>query len=148
MIELLQHNFFMTGISGVTVLSIFLQWMMTLSLKGYVKASSNMKTTKKKVMINLRNQFEAMHELNSQVRNMDAYVDRYLLKLKFMGITYSGWEKIPFLTAGVIVLIACGGGFYGYNMKADDTYYVELVFSSIISLAFLFVFFHIFNIIF
>lgn len=145
-VELLKHNLFMTGIISVAVLSIFLQWLMTLSLKAYVKASANMKTTKKKVMINLKNQFEAMHELNSQVRNMDAYVDKYLLKLKFMGVTYSGWEKMPFLTAGIIALTACVGGFYGYSINADESFYAELLFASGISLACLFVFFHIFGI--
>ena len=145
-VELLQHNLFMTGVIAVAFLSVFFQWLMSLSLKGYVKASANMKTTKKKVMINLKNQFEAMHELNSQVRNMDAYVDRYLLKLKFMGISFSNWEKVPFLTAGLIVLMACAGAFYGYNMGVSDTYYAEILFSSGISLACLFVFFHIFGI--
>ncbi|MBR1598291.1 MAG: hypothetical protein IJ661_05155 [Lachnospiraceae bacterium] len=145
-VELLKHNLFMTGIISVAVLSIFLQWLMTLSLKAYVKASANMKTTKKKVMINLKNQFEAMHELNSQVRNMDAYVDKYLLKLKFMGVTYSGWEKMPFLTAGIIALTACAGGFYGYSINEEESFYAEVLFASGISLACLFVFFHIFGI--
>ncbi len=144
--ELLTHNLFMTGIISVGVLSIFLQWMMTLSLKGYVKASANMKTTKKKVMINIKNQFETMYEMNSKVRNMDAYVDKYLIKLRFMGITYSGWERIPFLTAGIILMIACVGAFCGYNGQVDGMYYAELLFASGISLVCLFVFFHIFGI--
>ena len=87
------NNVFMSLIVLLGVLSVFLQWIMTLSLKGYVKASSNMKTTKKKVMINLKNQFEAMYEMNSGVKNMDAYVDKYLLKLRFLGITYANWGK-------------------------------------------------------
>ena len=145
-VELLKHNLFMTGIFSVALISIFLQWLMMLSLKGYVKASANMKTTKKKVMINLKNQFEAMHEMNSQVRNMDAYVDKYLLKLRFMGVTYSGWENMPFLTAGIIALIACAGAFYGYSTGEPGMYYAQIMFSLGISLACLFVFFHIFGI--
>ena len=65
-----------------------------LSIKGYVKASANMKKKKKKVMINLKNQFEAMYGMNVKVRNMDAYVDKYIYKLRFAGVTYSSWEKL------------------------------------------------------
>jgi len=119
---------------------------MVLSLKGYVKASANMKTTKKKVMINLKNQFETMYEMNSRVRNMDAYVDRYLLKLRFLGITYSGWEKLPYLSAGTTAIIMAAGIYYGYLIKASDVYYAEILFATAITLACLFVFFHIFGI--
>ena len=140
------NNVFMSLIVLLGVLSVFLQWIMTLSLKGYVKASSNMKTTKKKVMINLKNQFEAMYEMNSGVKNMDAYVDKYLLKLRFLGITYSGWEKLPYMTAGAATLAGMAGAFYGYINGANDMFYAEIIFAYGITLACLFVFFHIFGI--
>ena len=145
-VEIIREHAFMSSIFLTGALSIILQWMVTLSLKGYVKASSNMKTTKKKTMINLKNQFETIYETNSRVHNMNAYVDKYLLKIRFLGITYSGWEKMSFLAAGVATILAIVGGFFGYLDKAKSDYYAEIIFSYGITLACLFIFFHIFGI--
>lgn len=144
--ELIQNHIFMSSICLTGAASIILQWFIALSLKGYVRASSNMKTTKKKAMISLKNQFEAIYEMNSRVHNMDAYVDKYLLKLRFMGITYTGWEILPYLTGGVVTILAVAGGFYGYKNNSDNPFYAEILFSYVITLACLFVFFHIFGI--
>ena len=80
----IMNHLFMCSIVLFGVLSILLQWIMTLSLKGYVKASSNMKTTKKKLLLNLKNQFETIYGMDYQVRNIAAYVDKYLLKMRFL----------------------------------------------------------------
>lgn len=145
-VELLNENMIASSIILVGALSIFLQWMMALSLKGYVKASANMKTTKKKALVNLKNQFEAIYDLNSQVNNIDAYVDKYLIKLRFMGITYNGWEHVPYLTAGVTTVITIGAFFYGYIGDYYEIYFATLLFSYGITLACLYVSFHIFGI--
>ena len=89
----IMNHLFMCSIVLFGVLSILLQWIMALSLNGYVKASSNMKTTKKKLLLNLKNQFETIYGMDYQVRNIAAYVDKYLLKMRFLGVSYSSWEK-------------------------------------------------------
>lgn len=145
-LEFITSNYFMSGVLAFGVLSIFTQWIVMLSLKGYVKASANMKTTKKKVMINLKNQFEAMYEMNSKVTNMDAYVDKYMLKLRFMGATYSAWERLPFISAGITVIAMVAGGYYGYTVNAADIYYAQILAAGGIILACLYMFYHIFSI--
>ncbi len=127
--ELITKHLFMSSILLFGALSIFLQWIMMLSLKGYVKASANMKTTRKKLLLNLKNQFETIYGMNYQVRNIAAYVDKYLLKMRFLGITYSAWEKAPFLSIGLATLIAGGEAFYGYWMKKPVELYVEIGFA-------------------
>ncbi len=144
--EIITHNIFMSAIVICAAAGILLQWFMVLSLKGYVKASANMKTTKKKVMINLKNQFEAMYEMNSRVRNMDVYVDKYLIKLRFLGITYSGWEKLPYLAAGAVMVLMIFGAYYGYGNKASNIYYAEIITAGGISLVCLYFFYHIFGV--
>lgn len=144
--EFIMNHVFMCSILFVGVFSLILQAFMTLSLKGYVKASANMKTTRKKVMINLKNQFEAIYGMDYQVRNIAAYVDKYLLKLRFIGFSFSTWEKIPFLSAGVVTLLTVGGIFYGYMTKAKSMVQVEILFAYGTVLACLFIFFHIFGI--
>lgn len=140
------NHVFMCSILFVGVFSLILQAFMTLSLKGYVKASANMKTTRKKVMINLKNQFETIYGMDYQVRNIAAYVDKYLLKLRFIGFSFSTWEKIPFLSAGVVTLLTVGGIFYGYMTKVKSMAQVEILFAYGTVLACLFIFFHIFGI--
>lgn len=144
--EFITNHVFMCSILFVGVFSLILQAFMTLSLKGYVKASANMKTTRKKVMINLKNQFETIYGMDYQVRNIAAYVDKYLLKLRFIGFSFSTWEKIPFLSAGVVTLLTVGGIFYGYMTKVKSMVQVEILFAYGTVLACLFIFFHIFGI--
>lgn len=144
--EFVMKHMFMSGILAVGVLSLLLQFVVALSLKGYVKASVNMKTTRKKLMINLKNQFETIYGMNYQVKNIDAYVDKYLLKLRFLGLPLATWEKVPFLTAGIAALVAGGEAFYGYVTKMESAIQVEILFSYGMVLVCLFVFFHIFGI--
>ena len=144
--EFILNHVFMSSILLVGVVSLLLQAIMTLSLKGYVKASANMKTTKKKVMLNLKNQFETIYGMNYQVRNTAAYVDKYLLKFRFVGFSFSSWEKLPFLSAGIVTLLTVSGIFYGYMKKVESMAQIEILFAYGIVLACLFIFFHIFGI--
>ncbi len=125
----IMNHLFMSSIILFGVLSIFFQGMMTLSLKGYVKASSNMKTTRKKLLLNLKNQFETIYGMDYQVWNIAAYVDKYLLKMRFLGVSYSSWEKAPFLSVGLATLLAGGEVFYGYWMKQSGAFFVEIGFA-------------------
>lgn len=136
----------MSSILLFGLVSLLLQAMMNLSLKGYVRASANMKTTKNKVMVNLKNQFETIYGVDYQVRNTAAYVDKYLLKLKFMGFSYSAWEKAPFLAAGLVTLLAGGEAFYGYLTAVKISTQIEILFAYGVVLVCLFVFFHIFGV--
>ncbi|MBE5923031.1 MAG: DUF2207 domain-containing protein [Lachnospiraceae bacterium] len=145
-VDFLNENMMASSILIVGVLSIFLQWLMVLSLKGYVKASSNMKTTKKKALVNLKNQFEAIYDLNSQVKNIDVYVDKYLVKLRFFGITYNVWERVPYITAGTVTIITMCAFFYGYIHYFGEVYFAILSFAYGITLACLYVAFHIFSV--
>lgn len=144
--EFVMEHLFLCVILLFGVCSIFIQWIMTLSLKDYVKASANMKTTKKKVMLNLKNQFETIYDMEYRVRNVSAYVDKYLLKLRFLGITFSTWEKMPALSAGVTTLMAGGMAFYTYNTKGSIETLIEILFSYAVVLACLFLSHHIFGI--
>lgn len=144
--EFITNHVFTSSILLVGLISLLLQAIMTLSLKGYVKASANMKTTRKKVMINLKNQFETIYGMDYQVRNIAAYVDKYLLKLRFIGFSFSTWEKLPFLSAGIATLIAVGGIFYGYMTNVENAQQIEILFAYGTVLACLFMFFHIFGI--
>ena len=127
--EFIMNHVFMSSILLVGVISLLLQAIMTLSLKGYVKASANMKTTRKKVMLNLKNQFETIYGMNYQVRNTAAYVDKYLLKLRFVGFSFSSWEKLPFLSAGIVTLLTVSGIFYGYMTKVESMAQIEILFA-------------------
>ncbi len=144
--KFVEEHLFMCVILLFGVCSIFIQWIMSLSLKDYVKASANMKTTKKKVMLNLKNQFETIYDMDYKVRNVSAYVDKYLLKLRFLGITFSAWEKMPALSAGITTLMAGGMAFYTYNTKGSVQTLVEILFSYAVVLACLFLSHHILGI--
>lgn len=144
--EFVLNHVFMSSILAVGAVSLLLQAFMAMFLKSYVKASANMQTTKKKILINLKNQFEAIYGMDCQVRNTKAYVDKYLLKLRFFGISFAGWEKLPFLSAGIVVLITVAGIFYGYMNGVKGRAQAEILFACGLVLACLFIFFHIYGI--
>ncbi len=127
--EFVMNHLFMSSIVLFGVVTIFLQWLMTMSLKGYVKASANMKTTRKKLLMNLKNQFETIYGMNYQVRNISAYVDKYLLKMRFLGLSFSTWERVPFLSVGIATMIAGGEAGYCYWTKQPAVLYAEIGFS-------------------
>lgn len=145
-VEFVRNHVFMCSVLGVGIVSIFLQWIMNLLLKGYVKATANMKTTKNKMMMNLKNQFEAIYGMNCCVRNVAAYVDKYLLKLRFLGGSFSFWEKVPVLSVALVTLITGGSIFYTYNIQENRSVSAEILFSYGIVLVCLFMFSHIFGI--
>ncbi|MDO5155629.1 MAG: hypothetical protein Q4D51_06660 [Eubacteriales bacterium] len=144
--EFVSNHIFMSSILLVGALSLILQGMITLALYSYVKASANMKTTRKKVMIHLKNQFETIYGMNYQVRNIRAYVDKYLLKLRLLGISYMNVEKIPFLSAGIVTLLMVIGISFGYLNGVKARAQVEILSAYGIVLACLFSFFHIYGI--
>lgn len=144
--EFIANHLFMCSILLFGIFSVFMQWVMTLSLKGYVKASANMTTTKKKIMINLQNQFETIYGMDHRVRNVAAYVDKYLLKLRFAGCSFAFWEKVPALSAGMVTLLAGGLAFYTYSVGGSTSVLMEILFAYGVVLACLFVFCHIFGI--
>lgn len=128
------------------IISLVLQMIMVFSLNSYVKASANMKTTKKKVLINLKNQFETIYGMDYKVRNTFAYVEKYLLKLRWMGFSYNTWEKAPFLATGMVTLLAGTEAFYGYVKHVTLDAYVEIGFAYGIVLVCFYVFYHIFGV--
>ncbi|MCM1178943.1 MAG: hypothetical protein NC347_01710 [Clostridium sp.] len=144
--EFVLNHVFTSSILAVGIFSLLMQALMTMFLKDYVKASANMKTTKKKLLLNLKNQFEAMYGMDCQVRNTEAYVDKYLLKLRFLGLSFLTWEKIPFLSAGIAVLLTVAGIFYEYIRNENTRAQVEILSACGIVLACLFIFFHIYGI--
>lgn len=141
--EFIMNHLFMSSIVLFGVITIFLQGMMAMSLKGYVKASANMKTTRKKLLMNLKNQFETIYGMNYQVRNISAYVDKYLLKMRFLGLSFSAWERAPFLSIGLATLLAGGESFYGYWTKQSTSLYVEIGFAYGAYCVLQFVFYHV-----
>lgn len=144
--EFVLNHVFTSSILAIGILSLLMQAFMAMFLKDYVKASANMKTTKKKLLVNLKNQFEAMYGMDCQVRNTEAYVDKYLLKLRFLGLSFLTWEKIPFLSAGIAVLLTVAGIFYGYIRNENPRAQAEILSACGVVLACLFIFFHIYGI--
>ncbi len=142
----LTEHIWMSSILFFGIGSILIQAIMTFALQGYVKASANMKTTKKKLMINLRNQFETIYDMDYRVHNVAAYVDKYLLKLRFLGITFSSWEKASYVSAGLVTLITSGILFYGYQMNIERAVFIEIIFSYVVVLACFAVMHHIFGV--
>lgn len=111
--EFVSNHIFMCSILMPAIVGILAQYCMAKVLKDYVKASEQMDTTQKKNLLNLKNQFETIYGLECEVRNPKAYVDKYLVKLRCMGISYVYWDKISYITAGAASVVVAGLLLYG-----------------------------------
>lgn len=136
----------MFSVFAFGIFSLFLQLLVVCSFNSYVKASGNMKTTKKKVLLNLKNQFETIYGMDYQVRNTGAYVEKYLLKLRILGLPCQVWEKVSYISVGIVTLLAGIEIFYQYITNGGTKAMIEIVFSYGITLVCFYVFYHIFGI--
>ena len=147
MLKQLMMNHKVAGIILMAgIVSLLLQFFLACAMSGYVKASANMKTTRKKLLLNLKNQFETIYGMDYQVHNISVYVEKYLLKLRVLGFSLSFWEKLPVATAGVVTLLAAGDWWYGGFRQGRMEGRMSLLTAYGLVMVCLFVFYHIFGI--
>lgn len=132
-----QQNIILFGMIAIGILSFILQVSFLVSLKAYVKASENMKTTQKKLFTNLLRQFETIYELDYKINNVPAYVDKYLLKYKFLLKPITTWQVASLRTIGYVTCVAAAGLFWNYTKGIAGQRQVTILFTYSIVCAFL-----------
>lgn len=126
--EFVSKHIYMCVLLLLGGIGVVIQGCVERVLHGYVKASDHMETTKKKNLLHLRKEFETIYGLECQVRNPKAYVEKYLLKLRFMGISYGYWDKLSELTISCVSVVAAGELLHAYWRNQLVNNLTEIIF--------------------
>lgn len=101
---------------GMGLLGLLLKIMMNTYLKGMVKASENMATTKRKSLRIIRQKYENGKSLGINNGNGEAYVEKNVRKLKLVALPMEFWRK----SGQALCCLACmtmAGAFLYYDVS-------------------------------
>lgn len=102
-----EQSIFVYVIAGIGFLGVVSKLLLQGRLRGLMKASEMMSSTTKRQIRTIRNQYENSLNMDLQIHNIRAFVDKHLLKLKFLGIPLRIWDSLAIEAA--LLSVAAGG---------------------------------------
>lgn len=101
------QSLFVYVIAGVCIWGVLSKLLVQGKLHRLLKASENMVATTQRQLRTIRNHYEKNLNMDLQVYNIQAFVDKYLLKLKLCGIPIRIWDSMT--TEAAFLTVAVGG---------------------------------------
>lgn len=98
---------FVYVIAGLCLFGLFTKLLLQGKLHRLLKASENMSSTKERQIRTIRNHYENSLNMDLQVHRIHAFVEKYILKLKYGGIPIRIWDCAALEAA--ILAVATGG---------------------------------------
>lgn len=129
MLGLEGQSLFVFVIAGVCLWGMLSKLLLQGKMHQLLKASENMASTTKRQIRTIRNHYENSLNMDLQVHNIQAFVDKYLLKLRFCGIPIRIWDSMAIEAA--LLTVAVGG--IGIINSIHKTYGEETVFSILVA---------------
>ena len=108
--ECLENYDVLYFLAAVTCVSLLLKCISFFLYKRLLRDSNQMGTTDNKWMKSMMAKFEAYYKLRISVHNVENFVDRYLYRYHFWGLSLQGWEYIGYYAA--VVTLAATALFY------------------------------------
>lgn len=106
--------YFLAAVTGISLLLKFISFIL---YKRLLRDSNQMATTDNKWMKSMMAKFEAYYKLKISVHNVENFVDRYIYRYHFLGLSLQSWEYISYYAAVVTVAAAAlcylAAGYYG-----------------------------------
>ncbi|BBF44677.1 erythrocyte binding protein 1 [Lachnospiraceae bacterium KM106-2] len=111
--DLFINNIFIYVIAALFGLGVIAKLIVWLSMKGLIRKSKKMATSKSKLLQTIRLKFETCYKLKLGVNNVDIFVDKYVYRHKFCGILLSTWDNLCGQLVTLCLLIGFGSGVLG-----------------------------------
>lgn len=122
-------------IAGFCVIGVLSKLLLQGKLHRLLKASEKMATTTKRQIRTIRNHYENSLNMDLQVHNIQAFVDKHILKLRFCGIPIRIWDGIT-LEAALLSVAAGGVGIINaIHRSYGEAVVFNILFATIISCA-------------
>lgn len=105
--------FYVIGVLAVTgVLAKFISYITS---KRLVRAAGNIQKSNQKLMRLIKAKFEHACMVSDKVKNVEAFVQKYLYEYKVMGVRLEGFRVLPVKMVGLIVTFGLFGIIAGYQ---------------------------------
>lgn len=98
---------FVYVIAGLCFFGVFTKLLLQGKLHRLLKASENMSSTKERQIRTIRNHYENNLNMDLQVHRIRAFIEKYILKLKYGGIPIRIWDAVALEAA--MLSVAAGG---------------------------------------
>lgn len=106
---ILEQSIFLYVIAATGICGIAAKLIMNGFLKGLVKGAGNMKSTKKKALVEIRKRYEELSYLDVSIRDTRSFVEKYIYKLKLGKSYVSTWNSF----CSNMMILAAGTGLIG-----------------------------------
>ena len=106
---ILEQSIFLYVIAATGICGIAAKLIMNGFLKGLVKGTGNMKSTKKKALVEIRKRYEELSYLDVSIRDTRSFVEKYIYKLKLGKSYISSWNSF----CSNMMILAAGAGLIG-----------------------------------
>lgn len=106
---ILEQSIFLYVIAATGICGIAAKLIMNGFLKGLVKGAGNMKSTKKKALVEIRKRYEELSYLDVSIRDTRSFVEKYIYKLKLGKSYISSWNSF----CSNMMILAAGTGLIG-----------------------------------
>ena len=101
---------------GIGILGLLFKMINSTYLKGMIKSSGNMATTKKKSLSAIRQKFKNGMSLGVTRESGAAYVEKNIRSLRLAGVPLEMWRRSG-QTMCILVLMITGGAFLYYDVS-------------------------------
>lgn len=130
-----EQSLFVYVIAGACIWGVISKLLLQGKLHRLVKESERMASTTKRQIRTIRNHYENSLNMDLQVHNIQAFVDKHLLKLRMCGIPIRIWDGMT-IEAALLTVAAGGIGVINTIHKGygEETVF-HILFATIISCA-------------
>lgn len=129
------ERFFVYVIAGVCIWGILSKLLVQGRLFRLLKASEQIKTTKNRQLQTIRHHYENSLNMDLQVHNIHAFVDKYLLKLKCCGIPIRIFDSMTMEAALLSVAVGGLGIIHIIHRNSSEEMIFQILFAAIASCA-------------
>lgn len=137
---LIHQNVLVAGIIAIAVAGIIIKLISWTSYRHLEKASANMNENKNVFTRRIKLKFENCYKLNLDIKNIPAFVEKYMRSYKQFGITLAAIQKILQIAAVLIGMLALGGTFLQYINNVELVGMVKTIMTGIFAELFLLLF--------
>ena len=127
------QSMFVYVIAGLTIIGVFAKLILQGKLHRLLKAAENMGTTKERQMRTIRNHYENSLNMDLQIYNIQAFVEKYILKLKYGGISIRVWDSAPLEMAMLCVATGGIGMIHAIHRGYGEQVIAEILIATIVS---------------
>lgn len=123
------------ALAALCAVGLFSKLIVYVTYLRLLKESQRMGESKHKVLRNICDKYEKTCHFNMEVKNVDVFLEKQILKLKWLKLPLTALDNINVLAFVLAICVGLAGGLQGYVENADAKEIVLLFLFSVIGAA-------------